>query len=245
MAGSAKRFFGSNVGKDEITSKAIIRQSNATRSQSKTPDYVSGVSTTQDSLNTNGGVMLGPMGGMSQSLTISSGILDLTTNASGKTVKVRPIIFLNAETGTSDTLDAIECGGEEIFYQSIRVIGTVGDTFTITHNFGSATGTQREIMCPGDSNFTLSGDNVIDLQYDETINKYHIVGNSGAGGATSEPQLFTINTVTPQTEPTTTDIDCSLGNFFKITVDRDITMDFTNETASKQQTVFIAFVGRS
>lgn len=77
-------------------SNAGIRQSNAVRSQSRTPDYSLSAIPDQNFLKTTGGIMLGAHGGFAQSLSISSGILDLTTNASGKTVKrnIPPIVII-------------------------------------------------------------------------------------------------------------------------------------------------------
>jgi hypothetical protein len=189
--GKAKRFFGPQNKRNERLTRATERQTNAIRSQNILPDtQLQGVKE-NEVLNTQGGVMFGPTGGMAQSLAISSGILDLKTNTAGKTVKVRPIIFLATETGTSDTLDAIDVGGEELFYQSLRIVGVTGNTITITHAFGSATGTQRAIQCPDDENFTLSGNNVIDLLYDETTNNWLIVGTTGGAGTTGTGTFVT------------------------------------------------------
>lgn len=68
-----------------------------------------------------------------------------------------------------------------------------------------------------------------------------VSGAAGSGGLT-EPLLQTVTTVTTATEPTTTDIDCSLGNIFKITLDEDITLDFTDETASKYQLIHLILI---
>ena len=58
-------------------------------------------------------------------------------------------------------------------------------------------------------------------------------------GATGEPILFTITTVTPQTPPTKTNIDASLTNVFEIALDRDIDLDIINPSASKFEMIHI------
>lgn len=105
---------------------------------------------------------------------------------------------------------------------------------------------KSNIITPDGNDFDIVGKLYYRLVYDISDEAWHVTtGHSGGSGGSglSEPVLLTINSVTPQTEPTTTDIDCSLGNFFKISsLDRDVTMAFTNETASKEQTVHIVII---
>ena len=146
--GKASSHRGRSPLREDRQNKAGIRTSNLNTSQNKTPFTVRHETPSQRYLNTDGGVMDGPTGGNADVIAISSGILDLTTNAASKTIKVRPIYFVDTESGTTDTLDAIEMNGEELNYQQLRIIGVTGDTITITHSFGSATGTQRPIQSP-------------------------------------------------------------------------------------------------
>lgn len=93
---------------------------------------------------------------------------------------------------------------------------------------------------------TSTDPKIVMLQFDVTVSPnsnnggWVVISSMSADGLT-EPLLQTVTAVTTATEPTTTDIDCSLGNVFTITVDEDITMDFTNETASKYQLIHIIF----
>jgi len=65
-------------------------------------------------------------------------------------------------------------------------------------------------------------------------------GTSGGGGSgLTEPLLHTITTVTPVTLPTKTDIDSSVTNVFKITLDKDIEFDITNPNATKFEMLHI------
>lgn len=96
---------------------------------------------------------------------------------------------------------------------------------------------------------TSTDPKIVMLQFDVTVSPnsnnggWVVISSMSAGGGTlTEPLLQTVTAVTPQTEPTTTDIDCSIGNVYTITVDKDITMDLTNETASKYQLVHIIFI---
>lgn len=140
-------------------------------------------------MRARGGMFSGPFGSIEDSLDIdTNGILDLTTNLAGDEVKIRRVIHLNPFSGTSDTLEAIETNGKELQYQELIIIGVVGDTLTITHDFGSATGTQREILCPGDTDFTLTGDEAVYLIYDTSLTKWIITtGGSGGGGGSLTP----------------------------------------------------------
>lgn len=128
------------------------------------------------------GVYSGAFGSVSNSQTLSSGILDVTQDSTGDIV-VRRIFHVNPETGTTDTLIGIETDGLELPYQEMILLGVSGDTITITHNSGGVTGTQRKILCPGDTDYTISGDSGVYLVYDTSITAWIITGGTDATGA--------------------------------------------------------------
>ena len=92
----------------------------------------------------------------------------------------------------------------------------------------------------GDGNDLTVGDlQVVELIFDESliINantggtwRVQSVSSGGAGGL-SEPVILTVNTITPQTLPTTSVIDWS-KNPNHITIDRDVEFSFSNLPAS-------------
>jgi hypothetical protein len=128
------------------------------------------------------GIINGAFGSVSNSQTISSGILDVTQDSTGD-ILIRRTFHINPETGTTDTLIGIETDGLELPYQEMILLGVVGDTITITHNSGSVAGTQKSIQCPQNTDYTLSGDEGIYLVYDTSITSWIITGGTGGGGA--------------------------------------------------------------
>jgi len=64
-------------------------------------------------------------------------------------------------------------------------------------------------------------------------------GTSGGGVGLTEPLLHTITTLTPATLPTKTNIDSSLTNVFKITLDKNIEFDIINPSATKFEMLHI------
>jgi len=105
------------------------------------------------------------------------------------------VVHINPESGTSDILDAIETEGAELPYQELKMIGVPGDTLTITHDFGSATGTQRPILCPNGVDYTLSGAGIVSMIFDTSISKWVIHSDSGGGDITF-PVTTTVKEIT-------------------------------------------------
>lgn len=149
-------------------------------SQNTTPKTVLNTPTLSNFVTKRNSIMTGLTGNLRQNTTISSGILDIVNDSSGDEIPPRKIVVVLSESGTADTLDAIEMEGMELQGAEIILFGVDGNTITVTHDF-SPSGTQRPILCPDDADFTLSGDNSIILTYDSIESSWRINGNSGAG----------------------------------------------------------------
>jgi len=154
-----------------------------------TPGFSAGTTGTASSptiknnqfLSRQGGVLAGIQGSLRQTIAIASGVLDLTTDGTND-LKPRKIIKISSQSGSTDTLDTIEWDGAEIQGAEITLIGTSGETITITHNSG-VSGTLVTILCPDDSAATLAGDESIDLVYDSVADAWLVKG-AGVSGAT-------------------------------------------------------------
>jgi hypothetical protein len=107
--------------------------------------------------------------------------LDLTKDSSGNVKKLRGLIFVSSVT--SSTLD--EVIGKLYDGQIVILTGISGQTaITITH----ASGVAGQILCPGDTNYTLSDDESVILVHDvinATQPTWRMVTGSGTGGATA------------------------------------------------------------
>ena len=134
-------------------------------------------------MRTKQGIFNGAFGSRRSNLTIESGgILDITQDSTSD-IPIRRVIHINPFSGTTDTLIGIETDGIELPYQELIVIGVAGDTITVTHNSGGVSGTERAILCPGDTDYTLSGDEVLYLIYDTSLSKWVVISGNGTGGS--------------------------------------------------------------
>jgi len=142
-------------------------------------------SNTQNYMTTKQGIFNGAFGVNESNLTIESGgILDITTDTTTD-ITIKRTIHINPFSGTTDTLIGIETDGIELPYQELIVIGVAGDTITVTHDSGGVSGTERAILCPGDTDYTLSGDEVMYLIYDTSLSKWIVTSGNGTGGGGS------------------------------------------------------------
>jgi len=119
-------------------------------------------------LKLRGGVMEGIIGMMNETLTISSGILYIWKDDNGNDIIPRAFIKVQSEGGSApDTLDLIDMNDMEIKGARITLWGlnSAAHAITITHN-ATASGTGKNIYCPGDVDFVLQSDNMIDLIWD-------------------------------------------------------------------------------
>lgn len=154
-----------------IATNNVFAESNAKNISTKNNNYIT----------TRQGIFTGAFGSSESNLTIESGgILDITQNTTGE-VPIRRTIHINPYSGTTDTLIGIETDANELPYQELFLIGVAGDTITITHNSGSVSGTERAILCAGDTDYTLSGDEIVHLIYDTSLTKWIVLNSSSAG----------------------------------------------------------------
>lgn len=107
--------------------------------------------------------------------------LDLTKDSSGNVKKMRGLIFVSSATST--TLD--EVIGKLYDGQVVILTGiSEQSAITVTHASGSA----GQILCPGDTNYTLDDDESVILVHD-VINAvqptWRMVTGSSSGGATT------------------------------------------------------------
>jgi len=133
-------------------------------------------------VKTKQGIFNGAFGSIEEGLSIDAGILDITINTNGSTV-IKRVLHINPETGVTDTLIGLETEGLELPYQELILIGVSGDTITITHNSGSVTGTEKKILCPGNTDYILSGDEIIYMIYDTSVTSWIITGSQATSGA--------------------------------------------------------------
>jgi hypothetical protein len=186
-----------------------------------------------------GGELKAALGFTASSSAISAGDLDISVDSSGDAKQIRSIIFVAPESGPTDVLDTIT--GQVYDGQMLLLTGVAGNTITITHGSGSA----GQILCPGDADFTLSGDDAVLLFDDVTAGtqSWRLVtgGGMGSGGLT-EPIRQTIVSPTIETPPTTTDIEADNGNIFKLTLDKDIDLAINHGSSTKYQLIHLLIV---
>ena len=133
------------------------------------------------SMKTKNGIFNGAFGNIQSSLNIASGVLNMTYDSNGLITKKR-VIHVNPETGTTDTLRVIDSEDEELPYQELIMIGVNGDTITIKHD-DPITGTEKEILCPDDTDYTLENDAWVYLIYDSTLDKWILLGGGSGSGS--------------------------------------------------------------
>jgi len=156
------RTFGRKI-KDVIDdTETLYGLVNSIDQQSGTPkgaDIGTGSTTVskQEGMPLTGGTFEGPPGAVAEAIIIIGGNLKLNENSAGDPLVVRKIIFVAVESGTTDDLDTIE--GRLREGQEHTLVGVVGNTLTIKHNnTGAESNDERAILCPGDTDFTLTGD---------------------------------------------------------------------------------------
>jgi len=141
-----------------------------------------------------GAELRGPIGFTATSGAIdATNQLDLTKDSAGNVKKLRGLIFVSS--ATASTLD--EVIGKLYDGQMVILTGISGQTaITITH----ASGVAGQILCPGDTNYTLSDDESVVLVHDvinATQPTWRLVASSGTGGATSLNNLSDVTLTSP------------------------------------------------
>ncbi len=234
--GSARRFFARRREENDIG--AINRNVIAQNNFSDFPINQSSSYSTNSFLQTSGGILSGSIGFDSQSLTIATGVLTLTSDTT-KILQPKKIVYLSVESGTSDTLTKINTNANELAGQSLIIVGNnATHTITISHD-SSVSGNDRAILCPSNTSFTLSGDNAIELFYDNTNSKWVIIGNTGTGGgggSVTYPLTPSVNVVgSVSTGTTTIDLSASNAHSTTMTATGNSTLAFSNYPSSGNQ----------
>jgi len=156
-------------------------------------------------------------------------IIDDTIDVSLGSQNYFPVIVLNGEGGAADVLTRIVPGSGVFLNQEIIV---QAGSFAITIQEIVA----GNILTPGTVAFNLEPGDYAKLIFSIVAgNKWVVVwfsGNVGGGGGLTEPVIFGINTLTPQTLPTTTTIAWNTKNPQHIILDRAVEFDFTNLPAN-------------
>ena len=135
----------------------------------------------------------------------------------------------------SSVLDIIDNAN---FDGQILILRTFAPTVPYTISQGTL-GNGGNIQTGDSSDLTVGDLQTVTFIFDESLKIEANTGgswrvlsvSSGGGGGLSEPVILTINTITPQTLPTTSVIDWS-NNPNQITLDRDVEFSFSNLPAS-------------
>ena len=161
--GKASRYMGINENKRNSEIRSNIRTANTPTSYLKQSISGALTQTSQTHLKTDGGIMQGPQGFMADVIKINaSGVLDLSLNDAGKTVKIRGDIYILPNTGNTDTLNRIEANGTEFIGQRLLLRGDTGKTITITHGLSvipdvAATGSATCVSVGAGDTFSVNG----------------------------------------------------------------------------------------
>jgi len=234
--GNARRFFDRRREENDVgaINRNLTAKNNAFGILNRKPSSYS----TNTFLQTTGGVLSGSIGFDSSSLTIQTGVLTLYSNTTS-VIKPKKIVYLSVESGTSDTLTKINTNGNELAGQSLIIVGNnASHTITVSHDV-SVSENDRAILCPSNTSFTLSGDNAIELFYDNTNSKWVIIGNTGTGGGgggVSYPLTPSVNVVGSVASGTTTiDLSGSNAHSTTFTATGNSALAFSNYPSSGNQ----------
>lgn len=233
--GKARRFLNRRREENDVgaINRNVIAQNNFSGFPERKPTSFS----TNSFLQTTGGILSGSIGFESQSLTIATGVLTLTSNTT-EILTPKKIVYLAVESGTSDTLTKINTNGKELAGQSLILVGNNSShTITISHDI-SVSGNDKPILCPSNTSFTLSGDNAIELFYDSTNSKWVIIGNTGTGGgggSVTYPLTPSVNVLGSVSTNQTIDLSGTNAHSTTMTVTGDITLAFSNYPSSGNQ----------
>ena len=171
MAGSPK-----SVNTDTPIDPKYLQYVNSLSSGGNTTNITSSKDSIKQYVKTKNGIFNGAFGSVAQILNISSGVLDLTANSTGAVV-VRRVVYVLTESGSTDTLTAIDVNDLELPNQELTLMTSTSTTITITHD-ATAPGTQRPIHCPGDTDYILSSQEAVTLIFD-AIHKIWIITSKG------------------------------------------------------------------
>ena len=182
MAGSPK-----SVNTDTPIDPKYLQYVNSLSSGGNTTNITSSKDSIKQYVKTKNGIFNGAFGSVAQILNISSGVLDLTANSIGAVV-VRRAVYVLTESGTTDTLTAIDVNDLELPNQELTLMTSTSTTITITHD-ATAPGTQRPIHCPGDTDYILSSQEAVTLIFDAIHKIWIITGSVGSSASTTLSDL--------------------------------------------------------
>jgi len=198
----------------------------------------------QRKANLNGALYTGNIG-----FELQTAVLDITTNTIDlledgssdplSVVSTDRIVSIFGETEANlITILGVQRQGQRLF-----LYGIFGNTITIIH---TAAATDNTILCPGNTNFTLSDTEVVELVYDITNAKWRIVGGTGTGGGdVTFPLLLPKEDLTPAALGTATiNVALNTGNAKQIqfpagNINFLITGDPTNTFGEEIDVMFI------
>jgi len=133
-----------------------------------------------------GSQMAGPLGFGLQlsSLNVGTDTLDIARNVAG-TPYAQPSVYVTPILSAGSTSDLVTILGQKFNGQLLVLNGTIGNTITIKNTVAA---TQDTITTPGGTDFVLSGVDNVQLIFDETAGKWHIIsGGAGGGGGITFP----------------------------------------------------------
>ena len=141
------------------------------------------------------------------------------------------------DTTDSDILDIINGAAFDGQLLTIRTFAPTNLTKTIRQ---ATLANGGNVQTTDENDIGLGTLQVIELIFDATLIIFANTGGTwrvrtslaGGGGGLTEPVIFGINTLTPQTLPTTTTIEWNTKNPQHIVLDRAVEFDFTNLPAN-------------
>lgn len=200
--GKARKFLGYNNIERHQEQRGLNRNINTFSLAQSNPKPPQVIKPDSFYMKKSGGQFTGPFGSSDMTRTISTGKLNIGSSdgAALDSIPMHRRYFLDPEgAGTTDTLDLIDADGKEMDGQEIILMGIGTNVITITHNSGSAGGNNRAIMCPGNSNYTLSNKEAIFLIYDSGNSQWILVGSSSNTLADGDTKIL-ITDSTPDIE---------------------------------------------
>ena len=134
----------------------------------------------KNKLSKLGGLMYGPLAFSNNTVTISSGDLDISTNSVTDT-PAKSFVIMAPETGSTDTIDTIS--GRKYAGQLLVITSAIpGSTITLTNAFGA----DGQIRCPNATDLDIAYPNsailIDDNNADGVYQTWRVIGTAEGGG---------------------------------------------------------------
>jgi hypothetical protein len=134
----------------------------------------------KNKLSKLGGLMYGPLAFSNNTVTISSGDLDISTNSVTDT-PAKSFVIMATETGFTDTIDTIS--GRKYAGQLLVITSAIpGSTITLTNAFGA----DGQIRCPNATDLDIAYPNsailIDDNNADGVYQTWRVIGTAEGGG---------------------------------------------------------------